>query len=210
MFIYLFNKITKILPITFIFLFIFQISAFAKVETITLGGGCFWCTEAVYQTLKGVISVESGYSGGFVKNPTYEQVSSGNTGHAEVVQIKFDTDKISLEKILDVFWRVHDPTTLNKQGNDVGTQYRSVIFYNNKKQKEIAEKSKLRTFKSQLWGKDPVVTEIIAFTTFYQAEEYHKNYYLNNPNKSYCIYVIDPKVQKVKKEFRNLLKEYEN
>lgn len=208
MFISFLSKISKVIPITFLFIFIFQISAFAKVEKITLGGGCFWCTEAVYQTLKGVISVESGYSGGFVKNPTYEQVSSGNSGHAEVVQIKFDTNKISLEKILDVFWKVHDPTTLNQQGNDIGTQYRSVIFYTNKKQKEISEKSKLKAYKSQLWGKAPVVTEITAFTTFYKAEEYHRNYYLNNPDKSYCVYVIDPKIQKVKKEFRNLLKEF--
>jgi peptide-methionine (S)-S-oxide reductase len=203
-----FTKVSKILPITFLFFLIFQLNAFAKTEIITLGGGCFWCTEAVYQTLKGVISVESGYSGGFIKNPTYEQVSSGNSGHAEVVQIKFDPNKINLEKILEVFWKVHDPTTLNQQGNDIGTQYRSVIYYTNKKQKEIAEKSKLKAFKSELWGKTPIVTEITAFTTFYKAEEYHRNYYLNNPDKSYCVYVIDPKVQKVKKEFRNLLKEF--
>jgi len=178
----------------------------AKLEIATLGGGCFWCTEAVIQRLKGVVSVTSGYSGGKVKNPSYEEVCTGNTGHTEVIQISFDPQKVTFEKILEVFWQAHDPTTLNRQGNDIGFQYRSVIFYHDKKQKEIAEKEKKELINSGIWS-DPVVTAIEPFSNFYQAEKEHQNYYNRNSNQPYCIYVIDPKVKKLKKNFRNLLKE---
>lgn len=160
-------------------------------ETLTLAGGCFWCTEAVYQRLKGVISVIPGYAGGNVMNPTYEQVASGKTNHAEAIQIEYDPDQIRLEKILEVFWGTHDSTTLNRQGADVGTQYRSAIFYHNETQKEAAEKS--RPVKA--------VTEIVPYSDFYPAEAYHKNYYLNHKNTPYCNLVITPKIQKLVKEF---------
>jgi peptide-methionine (S)-S-oxide reductase len=175
-----------------------------KLETSTLGAGCFWCVEAIFQDLKGVQGVVSGYAGGTVDNPSYEQVCTGNTGHAEVVQITFEPEVISFEDLLYIFWRSHDPTTLNRQGADVGTQYRSVIFYHTEVQKAIAEKSKEETEASGLWPK-PIVTEITPFHNFYQAEEYHKNYYRLNPNQPYCRMVIDPKIQKFKKEFQNLL-----
>ncbi len=147
-----------------------------KTKTITLGGGCFWCVEAIYQDIKGVQQVVSGYAGGMVDNPTYQQVCAGVTGHAEVIQVIFDPTVISLAEILFIFWRVHDPTTLNRQGADVGTQYRSVIFYHTEAQKASAEKSKAETEASDLWP-NPIVTEITPFRNFYQAEEYHKNYY---------------------------------
>jgi len=167
----------------------------------TFGTGCFWCTEAVFQQLKGVTNVVSGYSGGHVENPSYEQVSTGKTGHAEVCQIEFNPDKISFEELLEVFFRTHDPTTLNRQGNDIGTQYRSVIFYHSEEQREIAERVKhdLETGKT---FKDPIVTEIAAFSRFYPAESYHRNYFRNNPNLAYCRYVIAPKVQKFEKVFK--------
>jgi peptide-methionine (S)-S-oxide reductase len=177
-----------------------------QFETATLGGGCFWCVEAVFQDLKGVQQVVSGYTGGTVDNPTYQQVCTGATGHAEVVQITFDPQIISFEDILYVFWRTHDPTTLNRQGADVGTQYRSVIFYHNEEQKAIAEKSKRETNASGLWP-NPIVTEIAPLRDFYEAEAYHQNYYRINPYQPYCQMVIDPKVQKFRKEFQNKLKE---
>ncbi|OGM21039.1 peptide-methionine (S)-S-oxide reductase [Candidatus Woesebacteria bacterium RIFCSPLOWO2_01_FULL_37_19] len=166
------------------------------LETITLGGGCFWCTEAVFKRLKGVERVESGYSGGKNELPSYEQVSSGITGHAEVVEISFDPKAISLREILEVFFKTHDPTTLNKQGADVGTQYRSVIFYRDPNQKKIAEQTKKEVEKSEIYSNKPV-TEITAFTKFYKAEGYHQDYYEKNKNAAYCKLVIDPKIQKL-------------
>lgn len=179
-----------------------------KLDTAIFGAGCFWCVEAVFQRLKGVHSVESGYAGGHVKNPTYEQVCSGTTGHAEVALVTFDTAIISYEDLLDVFWRTHDPTTLNRQGNDIGTQYRSVIFYHSEAQKRIAEKSKKETEASGLW-KDPVVTEISPLTAFYKAENYHQNYYNTHSYQPYCTFVIDPKIKKFKELFKDKVKEEE-
>jgi peptide-methionine (S)-S-oxide reductase len=170
-------------------------------EIATFGAGCFWCVEAIFQQLRGVQSVVSGYAGGAAENPTYEQVCTGTTGHAEVAQITFDPAIIGYEDLLSVFWRTHDPTTLNRQGADAGTQYRSVIFYHNEKQKAIAERSKQDTNASDLW-QNQIVTEIVPFSHFYPAEGYHQNYYRLNPNQPYCRFVIDPKVQKFKKEFQ--------
>lgn len=177
-----------------------------KLEKATLGGGCFWCTEAVFQDLKGVHKVVSGYAGGQVENPTYHQVCTGRTGHAEVVQITFDPEIISFEDLLYVFWRTHDPTTLNRQGADVGTQYRSVIFYHTEEQKALAEKSQAETDASGLWH-NPIVTEISPFTKFYEAETYHQNYFNQNAYQPYCRAVIDPKVRKFRKEFQTKLKD---
>ena len=176
-----------------------------KRETVTLGAGCFWCVEAIYREVKGVAKVESGYAGGTTENPTYEQVCSGATGHAEVVQITFDPEIISFDDLLYIFWRNHDPTTLNRQGADVGTQYRSVIFYHTDEQKRVAEKSKQETDDAGLWP-DPIVTEITPFTVFYKAESYHQDYYVINPNQPYCRVVIDPKVKKFRRKFRYTLK----
>jgi len=177
-----------------------------KLEKATLGAGCFWCVEAIFQDVKGVEKVESGYSGGTVKSPTYEQVCSGTTGHAEVAQITFDPSVVTYEQILNVFFHVHDPTTMNRQGADVGSQYRSAIFYNSDEQKKTAEKVKEETGKSGLWD-DPIVTEITALDTFYPAENYHQDYYNNNPGNSYCSFVIAPKIKKFYKEFGYLLKD---
>lgn len=177
-----------------------------KLDTATFGAGCFWCVEAVFQRLKGVYSIESGYAGGHVKKPTYEQVCSGTTGHAEVAQITFAPSVISYEELLDVFWRTHDPTTLNRQGNDAGTQYRSVIFYHSDTQKSIAEKSKKEIEASGLW-KDPIVTEISPLMAFYKAENYHQNYYNTHPYQPYCTFVIDPKIKKFKQLFKDRVKE---
>ncbi len=163
-------------------------------ELATFGGGCFWCTEAVFQRIDGVSSVASGYSGGQVENPTYKQVCQGDTGHAEVLQIEFDPKKVSFEKLLEVFWLAHDPTTLNRQGNDVGTQYRSIILYHSEAQKLTAEKSKKA---AQSHFKDPIVTEIVELKKFYKAEAYHQNYFNDNPNAPYCSFVIRPKLKKV-------------
>ena len=177
-----------------------------KSETITFGGGCFWCTEAIFQRLNGVISVESGYSGGKIKNPTYKEVCSGMTGHAECTQIVYDANKISLAEILQVFFKTHDPTTLNRQGGDEGTQYRSVIFYRNEEQKKTAEEIKTGLDQSGAFT-DPIVTEIAAFDIFYKAEDYHQNYYNQNKDKNqYCAYVIVPKVEKFEKYFADKLK----
>lgn len=177
----------------------------SNIDTATFGAGCFWCVEAVFQRLKGVIKVESGYSGGKIKNPAYREVCSGMTGHAEVTQITYDKTQISFKELLEVFWKVHDPTTLNRQGNDVGTQYRSVIFYHNQEQKELAEKYKEELNKSGAWD-NPVVTEISPFTAFYKAEDYHQNYYNENGSEPYCRYVIQPKVEKFEKVFKEKLK----
>ena len=172
-------------------------NAQSKTEIITLGTGCFWCTEAVFERVPGVIAVVSGYSGGTVEQPTYEQVCSGSTGHAECVQITFDPARTSLEKILAVFWEAHDPTTPNRQGADVGTQYRSVIFYRDEQQKQIAGKSKAA---AQRDFTKPIVTEIIPFKTFYQAEDYHQEYFKLNGHAPYCQFVIAPKVKKLQEE----------
>jgi peptide-methionine (S)-S-oxide reductase len=173
-------------------------------EIATLGAGCFWCVEAVFQDLKGVSKVESGYSGGNVKNPTYREVTSGTTGHAEVCHIHFDPREISFEEILEIFWTTHDPTTLNRQGADVGTQYRSAIFYHNETQKAKAEKSKAE-IATQLWDK-PIVTEITPFTSFYVAEDYHQNYYSENMGEPYCQIVIAPKILKMRQKYADKLR----
>jgi peptide-methionine (S)-S-oxide reductase len=174
-------------------------------EVATLGAGCFWCVEAIFQRLEGVEKVESGYSGGHVKNPSYDDVCTGRTGHAEVIQVTFDPKKISYKELLEVFFRTHDPTTLNRQGNDAGTQYRSAIFYHSQEQKKIAEQVKKEIESAKIWD-DPIVTEISPFTAFYKAEEYHQNYYNQNAYKPYCMLVINPKLSKFKKEFSNKLK----
>jgi peptide-methionine (S)-S-oxide reductase len=174
-------------------------------EIATFGAGCFWCVEVIFQNLEGVTKVVSGYSGGKVENPTYKQVCEGNTGHAEVVQIHYDPKKISYESLLEVFWKTHDPTTLNRQGNDVGTQYRSVIFYHNAKQKELAEYYLKKLDESGAFDQ-PVVTEIEPFKSFYEAEDYHQNFYDLNPQVPYCKFVIEPKLEKFKKVFHDKLK----
>ncbi|MDW7692941.1 peptide-methionine (S)-S-oxide reductase MsrA [Flammeovirgaceae bacterium SG7u.111] len=176
-----------------------------KLEYATLGGGCFWCLEAVYEKTDGVVSVISGYTGGKLKNPTYNEICTGKTGHAEVVQVAFDPKVISYEEVLDIFWKIHDPTTLNKQGNDVGTQYRSAIFYHNQGQKVAAEKAVKEVGESGLWS-DPIVTQVTALDVFYKAEDYHQEYYQNNPNQPYCIYVVKPKVEKFEKLFKEKVK----
>ncbi|OWK47353.1 peptide-methionine (S)-S-oxide reductase MsrA [Fimbriiglobus ruber] len=181
-------------------------SANPSRETATLGGGCFWCVEAVFELLKGVESVESGYAGGHVPNPTYEQVCTKTTGHAEVLQIRFDPAVVSFRDILRVFLTAHDPTTLNRQGNDVGPQYRSVIFYHSPEQKRVAEEVIAEVTAEKLWA-DPVVTEVAPFTKFYPAEGYHQGYYRDNPYQPYCAYVISPKVAKFRKQFAAKLKE---
>ncbi len=175
------------------------------MEVATLGGGCFWCTEAVFDDLKGVISVESGYSGGTVANPSYEQVCTGKTGHAEVVQVSFDPGIISYEDLLRIFFTVHDPTTLNRQGNDNGTEYRSVIFYHDENQKKSAEKIVKEISDEKIWD-DPIVTELSPFRAFYIAEDYHQEYFANNPNQGYCRIVIAPKVAKFRSHYRDRLK----
>lgn len=175
------------------------------LETATFGGGCFWCTEAIFQEVNGVFSVVSGYSGGNVRNPSYREVTSGSTGHAEVIQIKFDPEVVSYLQLLEIFFKTHDPTTLNRQGADVGTQYRSVIFYHNSQQKEMAGKVKEALDKEKIW-KDPIVTEISEFSAFYKAEDYHQNYFENNPNQAYCQFVIVPKLEKLEKLFKDQLK----
>jgi len=166
----------------------------SKTDTIVLGGGCFWCVEAVYERIEGILDAVSGYAGGSVKNPTYEQVSTGRTGHAEVVQLTYDPAKITLEKILEIFWKAHDPTTPNRQGADVGTQYRSIILYKNETERRVAEESKR---KAQSSFRSPLVTEIVPLTDFYRAEEYHQDYYRKNPYAGYCTFVIRPKLEKL-------------
>ncbi len=176
-----------------------------KQEDITVGGGCFWCTEAIFLEIKGVEKVESGYAGGSAVQPTYEDVCAGKTGHAEVVQITFNPDIISLEKILQIFFATHDPTTLNRQGADIGTQYRSVMFYRDIKQKAVIDKvvAELKKLKAY---KDPVVTEVVPLKSFYRAEDYHQNYFQRNPEQAYCRIIINPKLEKFRKVFRDNLK----
>jgi peptide-methionine (S)-S-oxide reductase len=179
------------------------------LQLATFGAGCFWCTEAVFLNVKGVTKVVSGYSNGKVKNPTYREVCTGTTGHAEVTQITFDPGQVSFEELLEVFWNTHDPTTLNRQGADEGTQYRSAVFYHNEDQKKTAEAYKKQLEASHVF-KDPIVTEISPLTSFYPAEDYHQNYYALNANQSYCQYVIRPKVEKFKKQFASKLKKEAN
>lgn len=174
-------------------------------EAATLGGGCFWCLEAVFKELRGVASVVSGYSGGSVADPTYHQVCSGTTGHAEVVQVTFDPEVVSFREILEVFFTIHDPTTLNRQGADAGTQYRSAIFYHSPEQKEVAEQVIAELTAEQLW-RDPVVTEVTPLTEFYAAEDYHQDYFERNPYQPYCMAVVAPKVTKFRKKFLGKLK----
>jgi peptide-methionine (S)-S-oxide reductase len=176
-----------------------------KLEIATLANGCFWCTEAIFQRLNGVEKVTSGYSGGKVKNPTYNEVISGETGHAEVIQIQFDPKIITFQEIMDVFFATHDPTTLNRQGYDVGTQYRSAIFYHSTTQKEVAESFIKALTDDKVFGKK-IVTEVTAFDVFYEAEEYHQNYYNNNKNQGYCVAVINPKLEKFIKKYKDKLK----
>lgn len=176
-----------------------------RLETATLAAGCFWCVEAVFSRLRGVKRAVSGYAGGTVPNPTYEEVCSGTTGYAEAVQITFDPEVISFADLLDVFWRTHDPTTINRQGADIGTQYRSAIFWHDESQRETAEKSKMEAGEAGLWS-DPIVTEIVLFTTFYEAEGFHQDYYGMNPHQGYCRLVIDPKLKKLEREFTGKLK----
>lgn len=177
-----------------------------ELEKATFGSGCFWCSEAVFQQLKGVRSVVSGYSGGILPNPTYQQVCTGQTGHAEVIQVTFDPKVVTYPELLEVFWQTHDPTTLNRQGHDEGTQYRSVIFYHSPKQKELAEHYKKKLDEEHAFRK-PIVTEITEFSEFYPAEDYHQNYYNEHKGQDYCMAVIRPKVSKVKKVFHDKLKE---
>jgi peptide-methionine (S)-S-oxide reductase len=194
-----------------IILFAFSLNGFAQtkkassLETITLGGGCYWCVEAVYENLNGVKSVVSGFSGGKVADPTYEEVCTGKTGHAEVVQITYDKNVIDLNEIFKVFFTVHDPTTLNRQGADIGTQYRSVIFYKNEEQKKAAQSIIAELNKAKVYDSS-IVTKVEPFTAFYEAEDYHQDYYANNKNQPYCKMVIQPKIEKFEKVFKDKLK----
>src|SRR5258707_8335167 len=176
-----------------------------ELKTVTFGAGCFWCTEAVFLNVSGVTKVVSGYSGGKVKNPSYREVCTGTTGHAEVTQITYDPKVVSYESLLELFWNTHDPTTLNRQGADEGTQYRSVVFYHSEEQKKVAEAYKKQLEASHVF-KRPIVTEISPFSTFYGAEDYHQNSYALNPDQGYCQSVIRPKVEKFKKQFASKLK----
>jgi peptide-methionine (S)-S-oxide reductase len=174
-------------------------------DTATFGAGCFWCVEALFQQVKGVIKVTSGYSGGTVKNPTYKEVCSGETGAAEVCQIVYDPKEVSFKELLEVFWQTHDPTTYNRQGNDIGTQYRSVVFYHNEEQKKLAEQYKTELDRSGAFEK-PIVTTMEPYTAFYAAEDYHQNYYNSNQDAPYCSFMIKPKLDKFKKVFHDKLK----
>lgn len=174
----------------------------SQTDTATFGAGCFWCVEAIFQQVRGVITVRSGYAGGKIKNPSYKEVCTGLTGHAEVVQITYNPNQISYDELLEIFWKTHDPTTLNRQGADVGSQYRSVIFYHNDNQKKLAEQYKEELNKSGAWN-NPIVTEIAPYTVFYPAEDYHQNYYNNNKEQGYCKFVIQPKLEKFEKVFKD-------
>ena len=176
-----------------------------NTDTAILAGGCFWCLDAVFRQMEGIESIECGYANGQIKNPTYKEVCSGFTGHAEVTKLVFDTNKTNYAEILTVFWRIHDPTTLNRQGNDIGTQYRSGIYYRTEAQKEIALKSREAAEEAQLWS-DPIVTEIVPLECYYPAEEYHQDYYTNNPNQPYCVAVVGEKAAKFRKLFADKLK----
>lgn len=175
------------------------------LTTATFGTGCFWCTEAVFQQLEGVKKVTSGYSGGPVENPSYKEVCNGTTGHAECLNIEYDTTKISFEELLEVFWKTHDPTTLNRQGNDIGTQYRSVVFYHNEEQKNITQNQITELDKSGSWN-NPIATKLEPFVKFYPAEDYHQDYFNNNGGNPYCQMVVRPKVEKFEKVFKDKLK----
>ncbi len=181
----------------------------SQFKLATFAGGCFWCTEAIFQRLRGVEKVISGYSGGHVDHPTYEQVCAGKTGHAESIQILYDPSKTTYDELLDVFWRTHDPTTRNRQGNDIGPQYRSVVFYHDGDQKKAAEFYKARLDSERIWDR-PIVTEIAPFDKFWPAEDYHQNYYANNSSRQYCAIVITPKIEKFKKIFKDRLKKEMN
>lgn len=176
------------------------------IEIATLANGCFWCTEAIFERIRGVESVKSGYSGGTLDNPTYEEVSDGDSGHAEAIQIEFDNEKINFKELLEIFFKTHDPTTLNRQGNDVGTQYRSAIFYHNLDQKKIAEEV-IKELEEMNYFSDPIVTEVTEFTNFFPAEDYHQKFYEKNKNYPYCRIVIDPKIKKLLNEFSEKLKD---
>jgi peptide-methionine (S)-S-oxide reductase len=176
-----------------------------QTQTATLAGGCFWCLEAVFDNLQGITDVVSGYSGGHLPDPSYHQVTSGRTGHAEVVQLTFDPDQISFQEILEVFFTIHDPTTLNRQGADVGTQYRSAIFYHSEEQQQIAEQVIADLEKQKIWG-NPIVTQVAPFEVFYPAEDYHQEYFANNPYQPYCQMVVAPKVAKFRKKFAERLR----
>ena len=177
----------------------------SNTEIAVFGAGCFWCTEAVFDSLRGVVSVVPGYTGGTVEHPSYEEVCSGNTGHAEVARIKFNPEIITYSELLDVFWHAHDPTTLNRQGNDIGTQYRSAVFYTDNDQKLQAENSRKQAEASDLWD-NPIVTEITELGVFYEAENYHHDYFSQNPNQPYCAAVIAPKVRKIREKYKDKLK----
>jgi peptide-methionine (S)-S-oxide reductase len=176
-----------------------------QIESVTLGGGCFWCLEAIYNELKGIIKVESGYAGGIVPNPTYEQVCTGTTGYAEVIQMSFNPNMITFKEILQIFFTMHDPTTLNRQGNDVGTQYRSIIFYHNQNQRQTAVQLIDEITQAGIWN-NPIVTQIVPYNIFYKAEEYHQEYYKKNPEQSYCRIIIEPKISKLRKQYFEKLK----
>ncbi|ACZ41228.1 peptide methionine sulfoxide reductase [Thermobaculum terrenum ATCC BAA-798] len=181
-------------------------SNISRIQEATLGGGCFWCMEPIFKDLKGVIEVIPGYSGGHVPNPTYEQVCTDTTGHAEVVNIKFDPNQISFRDLLEVFFSVHDPTTLNRQGEDVGTQYRSIILYRDEEQRRIAQEVIEELTRNKVW-QDPIVTQVVPFEAFYPAEEYHWDYFRRNPNQAYCRLVIAPKYEKFRKRYTELIKQ---
>ncbi len=199
------HKLLILSPIVIITLFFINMEAMSQnTEKATLGMGCFWCGEAVFSRVDGVISVTSGYSGGNKENPTYREVCDGNTGHAEVIQIEFNPEIVSFGDILSIFWEMHNPTTLNRQGADVGTQYRSVIFYHSEKQKQIAEEH-IRVLTEEKYFEDPIVTEITVFDIFYPAEDYHQDFYDNNRTHGYCRFAIEPKLEKLKKLFEDKL-----
>jgi peptide-methionine (S)-S-oxide reductase len=176
-----------------------------ELKQATFGSGCFWCSQAIFLRLDGVEKVVSGYSGGRVENPTYEQVCTGTTGHAESIQITYDPSRVSFDHLIEVFWKMHDPTTQDRQGNDIGTQYRSVIFYHDAEQKNLAESYKMQLEDEHIWNR-PIVTEIVPFTRFWPAESYHQDYYEHNPSQSYCNFVITPKIEKFEKIFRDRVK----
>jgi len=185
---------TKLLVIVF---YLMELSM-GQSDKATLGGGCFWCVEAVFQRINGVTEVKPGYAGGHIKNPTYKEICTGTTGHAEVAQLKYDSSIVSYEEILNIFWQAHDPTTLNRQGNDRGTQYRSVIFYHDEIQNQVALNSLKNAEKAGIWP-DPIVTEIVKINNYSDAEDYHKNYYNDNKNQPYCVFIIKPKLDKLEK-----------
>jgi peptide-methionine (S)-S-oxide reductase len=187
------------ITLSFTFLILLGSNILAQTDLATLGGGCFWCVEAVFQRIDGVLSVKPGYAGGHVEKPTYREICTGKTGHAEVARIEYDKNVITFSQILNVFWQAHDPTTLNRQGNDVGSQYRSVIFYHDEQQKDLAENSKRSADQLDYWD-DPIVTEVTLLNNYSDAEDYHDDYYKNNPNQPYCLFVIKPKLDKLEKK----------